>query len=80
MTGRSVLIANQLVGRNENKKSRRYLVAQVSQNMNFVIDMSVAEFLLMHARVRGIEDPERIIEKVLAITNHLSGETGGLFY
>ncbi|NQS74893.1 MAG: ATP-binding cassette domain-containing protein [Peptococcaceae bacterium] len=74
LTGRSVLIANQLVGRNENKKSRRYLVAQVSQNMNFVIDMSVAEFLLMHARVRGIEDPERIIEKVLAITNHLSGE------
>ncbi len=74
LTGRSVLIANQLVGRNENKKSRRYLVAQVSQNMNFVIDMSVAEFLLMHARVRGIEDPERIIEEVLAITNHLSGE------
>ncbi|NLJ77351.1 MAG: ATP-binding cassette domain-containing protein [Peptococcaceae bacterium] len=74
LTGRSVLIGNQLADRNKNKKSRRYLVAQVSQNMNFVIDMSVEEFLLMHARVRGIEDPNPIIEEVLAITNHLSGE------
>ncbi len=74
LTGRSVLIGNQLADRNKDRKSMRYLVAQVSQNMNFVIDMSVEEFLLMHARVRGIGDSHPIIEEVLAITNHLSGE------
>lgn len=74
LTGRSVLINNQPVNKNKDKRSLRYLIAQVSQNMNFVIDMSIEEFLLMHARVRGIREPARTIEEVLAITNHLSGE------
>ncbi|MBP7330997.1 MAG: ATP-binding cassette domain-containing protein [Firmicutes bacterium] len=74
LTGRSVLINNQPVNKNKDKRSLRYLIAQVSQNMNFVIDMSIEEFLLMHAQVRGIREPARTIEEVLAITNHLSGE------
>jgi len=74
LTGRKILINNQPIGKNKDKKSLRYLVAQVSQKMNFVIDMSVKEFLEMHARVRNIWDPENTAHKVLDITNHLSGE------
>ncbi|WP_347488866.1 ATP-binding cassette domain-containing protein [Desulfoscipio sp. XC116] len=74
LTGRSVLINGQPVDRNKNKRLLRYLVAEVSQNMNFVIDMSIEEFLLMHAQVRAIQDPVKTIKDVLAITNQLSGE------
>lgn len=74
LTGRSVLINDQPVDKNQDKKLIRYLVAQVSQNMNFVIDMSIEEFLLMHAHVRGIPDPAKTIKEVLSITNQLSGE------
>ena len=73
LTGRSVLINNQPVNKNKDKRSLRYLIAQVSQNMNFVIDMSIEEFLLMHAQVRGIREHERTIEEVLAITKNLYG-------
>ena len=74
LTGRRVLIDEQPAGQNEGKRISRYLVAQVSQNMNFVIDMSLEEFLLMHAEVRAIDDPFKTIKDVLSITNQLSGE------
>lgn len=72
LTGRSILIDDQPL--NKNKNSLRYLVAQVSQNMNFVIDMSIEEFLLMHAQVRAITEPTQIVKDVLSVTNQLSGE------
>ncbi len=74
LTGRSVLIDDQPADKNDNKGLSRYLVAQVSQNMNFVIDMSMEEFLLMHAEVRAIKNPRQTIKDVLSITNELSGE------
>jgi ABC-type lipoprotein export system ATPase subunit len=74
LTGRSVLIDDQPVHKNNDKSMSRYLVAQVSQNMNFVIDMSIEEFLLMHAQVRAIKNPLKIVKDVLSITNQLSGE------
>ncbi len=74
LTGRRVLINNQPVDKKKDKRSLRCLIAQVSQNMNFVIDMSIEDFLLMHAEVRGIQNPTSAIQEVLAITNHLSGE------
>jgi len=73
LTGRKILINDQPFGKNRDK-TLRYLVAQVSQNMNFVIDLSVKEFLTMHAKVRNIRDPESTAEKALEITNNLSGE------
>jgi ABC-type lipoprotein export system ATPase subunit len=74
LTGRSVLINDRPVDKYRDKRFLRYLIAQVSQNMNFVIDMSIEEFLCMHAQVRGIRNPDHTIKEVLAITNRLSGE------
>lgn len=52
----------------------RRMVAEVSQNMNFVLDMSVGDFLLMHAGSRDLEYPQKQAEEVLTYANRLSGE------
>jgi ABC-type lipoprotein export system ATPase subunit len=51
---------------------RKKLVAQLSQNMHFLADMSVDEFLRMHAKSRG-KDPS-LADKVIALANTLTGE------
>lgn len=73
-TGRSILINEQPVDYYAENKNIRHLVAEVSQNMNFVIDMSIEEFLLIHARVRSIENPSKVVKEVIAISNELAGE------
>jgi len=52
----------------------RKLVAQVSQNMNFVVDLSVAEFIAMHAACRHVPDPKAAADAVIARANDLAGE------
>ena len=47
-------------------------MAQLSQNMHFLADMSVGEFLRMHAKSRG-KDPG-LADKVIALANTLTGE------
>lgn len=74
LTGRRILINDQPPDRNRSRRYIHYLVAQVSQNMNFVIDASIEEFLSMHAQIRGLSDPRKIVSQVLDITNQLSGE------
>jgi ABC-type lipoprotein export system ATPase subunit len=51
---------------------RKKPVAQVSQNMRFLADMSVIDFLRMHARSRG-KDPA-IAKRVIELANTLTGE------
>ena len=50
------------------------LVAQLSQNMNFVMDLTVREFLEMHARSRFSKDIELTVKQCLACANELAGE------
>jgi ABC-type lipoprotein export system ATPase subunit len=52
----------------------RGMAAEVSQNMNFVMDMSVRGFLCLHARSRSLEQPEELAEQVINYANRLSGE------
>lgn len=73
-THRSILFNDLSADDYAGGQALRYLVAEVSQNMNFVIDMSVEEFLLMHAQVRTIKKPQKVIKDVLAVTNELAGE------
>jgi len=51
------------------------LVAQLSQNMNFVMDISVVDFIKMHAQSRMIENAEEKVEEIISHANDLSGET-----
>jgi ABC-type lipoprotein export system ATPase subunit len=51
---------------------RKKLVAQLSQNMHFLADMPVGEFLKMHAKSRGKDSS--LAERVIALANTLTGE------
>ncbi len=51
---------------------RRKPVAQLSQNMHFLADMLVGEFLKMHAKSRGRS--EDLSDETIALANTLCGE------
>ncbi|MFZ1315392.1 MAG: ATP-binding cassette domain-containing protein [Methanothrix sp.] len=71
-SGRSILINGQVPENEQRYDPRKKLVAQLSQNMHFLADMQVGEFLRMHAKSRG-KDP-RLAEKVIELANTLTGE------
>jgi ABC-type lipoprotein export system ATPase subunit len=71
-SGRRILINSQAPAAELRCNPRKKLVAQLSQNMHFLADMSVGEFLRMHAKSRG-KDP-RLAERVIALANTLTGE------
>ncbi|MDR1604146.1 MAG: ATP-binding cassette domain-containing protein [Gracilibacteraceae bacterium] len=82
-TGRQVLINGAAVGEDERFRLEGKIVAQLSQNMNFVMDLTVAEFLEMHARSRAIPFtagawPGRagggVLELCFVCANALAGE------
>ncbi|MGD0585578.1 MAG: ATP-binding cassette domain-containing protein [Oryzomonas sp.] len=50
------------------------LVAQLSQNMNFVMDLSVEEFIAMHAESRMVSDVAGITRTIIEKANELAGE------
>ena len=50
------------------------LVAQLSQNMNFVMDVSVGDFIRMHAKSRKVRELKEITDKIVTYANELAGE------
>ena len=50
------------------------LVAQLTQNMNFVLDMGVRDFIRTHAESRQADDPEATAQAVIEAANDLAGE------
>jgi len=50
------------------------LVAQLTQNMNFVMDVSAEEFLEMHALSWMLSDTAPIVDRCFEMANRLSGE------
>lgn len=71
-SGRRILINGLAPGIEQRSDPRKKLVAQLSQNMHFLADMYVGEFLRMHAKSRG-KDPE-LAQKVIELANTLTGE------
>ena len=53
------------------------IVAQITQNMNFVMDLSVVEFLRMHAESRALVAPETAVQRVLEAAISMAGEPFG---
>lgn len=73
-TKRKLLINNKLPEENLRYSQEFKLVAQLSQNMNFVMDATVREFVEMHALSRKITNIDVIIDKVIKVANELAGE------
>jgi len=72
---RRVLVNGETPSIKIKKDPRKRRIAQLSQNMNFLADMTVEEFLLMHAKSRGIEtEKDGIVDKVIKLANGLTGE------
>ena len=73
-TKREVLINGETPDTKWRFSSNNRLVAQLSQNMNFVMDLTVHEFLELHARSRMVEDEEVVIKEIIKAANNLAGE------
>ncbi len=72
LSKRYILLDGVQVADDVRSDPRKKQVAQLSQNMHFLADMQVGDFLKMHAKSRG-RNPE-IASEVLAIANQLCGE------
>lgn len=73
-TGRSILIDGTKAETKWRYSAKNKLVAQLSQNMNFVIDLSVGEFLQLHSQCRMTRNAEETIALILDEANKLAGE------
>lgn len=71
ITGRKILLDNQPVSMDERQQYAGNLIAHLGQNMRFVLDTSVEEFLLLHAKCRS---KTINIAKILALTNEITPE------
>lgn len=76
-TGRKILIDGRALSDEERFYMEGRLVAQLSQNMNFVMDLTVREFLEMHARSRMSQNMEHTVKRCYEQANELAGERFG---
>ncbi len=73
-TKRKVLINGEIANEDTAALYGGKLIAQITQNMNFVLDMDVESFLLLHAQSRFLVNAEETVKEVIKLANELSGE------
>jgi len=73
-TSREILVNWENPDKSFRYSSENKLVAQLSQNMNFVMDLSVIDFITLHAESRWIRNIEEVVGKVILEANLLAGE------
>ncbi len=71
-TQRKILINDAVPDAGLRYDPKKKLIARLSQNMNFLADMSVEDFLKLHLKCRGKDT--RLSEKVIFYANQLTGE------
>jgi ABC-type lipoprotein export system ATPase subunit len=74
-TKRKILINNEIPDKKWRFSTEHKLVAQLSQNMNFVIDLTVEEFIRLHAESRFTKNLEEKVKLILEKANELAGES-----
>lgn len=73
-TGRQILINGAGLDDLQRFEMGGKLVAQLSQNMNYVMDLTVCEFLEIHAKSRLSRSAAEAMEKCFLCANELAGE------
>ena len=73
-SGRQVLIDGAVPDERLRLSGEQQLIAQLSQNMNFVMDLSVKEFISMHAESRLVRDIDQRVEEIFTTAVALAGE------
>lgn len=74
-TGRRILVDGRSPDDEERFSTEGHFIAQLSQNMNFVMDLSVEDFLTLHAESRMVNEASHIVQKIYDTANVLAGET-----
>lgn len=69
---RKILVNDSEPSYEDRTNPRKKMVAQLSQNMNFLADMSVGDFLSLHAKCRGASS--KCVNAVVDLANTLTGE------
>ena len=69
---RKILVNDEEPSYDDRTNPRKKMVAQLSQNMNFLADMSVGDFLSLHAKCRGASS--KCVDAVVNLANTLTGE------
>lgn len=73
-TGRKILINGDIPPSSWRHSHEHRLVAQLTQNMNFVMDVAVDEFVRLHAESRLVENVEAKTDQIILKANDLAGE------
>jgi len=73
-SGRRILIDGRVPDGEERVSGEKRLVAQLSQNMNFVMDLAVRDFLTLHAESRLVEDVDAVVGRIYRMASELAGE------
>ena len=73
-TRRKILVNGEVTDTSKRFSIENKLVAQLSQNMNFVMDLSVEEFIKLHAESRMINNIDEVVEEIIVCANDLAGE------
>lgn len=73
-TGRVVLLEDRQPSEEERDFLEGKLVSQLSQNMNFVMDLTVEEFLTMHGECRLGKEGRTVARQCFECANQLAGE------
>ena len=71
-TQRQILINDQIPDSSLRFDPKKKLIAQLSQNMNFIADMTVEDFLKLHSKCRGKNTD--LVNKIIYHANLLTGE------
>lgn len=74
LTKRKILVNDSVPSYDTRFSNSGRLIAQLSQNMNFVMDLSVKEFLVMHAESRMVNNIETLTKMIYEKANELAGE------
>ncbi len=74
VTGRQILLNGKVPDYETRYNPDMKIVAQLSQNMNFALEMAVGDFLVMHGESRGIKMARGFVNQVLELVNSLAGE------
>ncbi|MCH3964757.1 MAG: ATP-binding cassette domain-containing protein [Clostridium sp.] len=73
-TGRQILVNGKVPEEKDRFCMDNKIVAQLSQNMNFIMDVTVEEFIKMHAESRMIYNAGETVESIIECANDLAGE------
>ena len=74
---RRIMLDGRFPGEEERMALSCSLIALLSQNMNFVVDLTAAAFLRLHAESRGRAEPDALAAACVTYANGLSGEAFG---